>query len=104
MCLFVTPAFVRLCVFDSCSLCRTLSLFSVCLCVHGCDCVVVSVITSFVTLGVCFGRYNCVVTVCVLGVGLGEFCVADKLWVELGLCTWRCVYDSMSMCHSPTDL
>ena len=104
LCLFVTPAFVRLCVFDSCSLCRTLSLFSVCLCVHGCDCVVVSVITSFVTLGVCFGSYNCVVTVCVSGVGLGEFCVADKLWVELGLCTWSCVYDSMSMCHSPTDL
>lgn len=69
-------------------------LFSLCLGVHvhGCDRVVVSVITSFVTLGVCFGNYNWVVTVCVLGLGLGE-CVADKLWVELGLCTWSCVYD-----------
>lgn len=70
---------------------------------HGCDCVVVSVITSFVTLGVCFGNHNWVVTVCVLGLELGD-CVPNKLWVELGLCTWSCVYESMAMCHSPNDL
>lgn len=70
---------------------------------HGCDCAVVSVITSFVTLGVCFGSYNCVVTVRVLGVGLGEFCVADEPRAELGLCTRSCVSDSLSLFHSPND-
>lgn len=95
---------VTVCVYDSCTLCRTL-YFLVCVWVRAwlwlCGCVFDSIFCDPVFMYL--GNYNWVCdSVCVKS-AVGHACGWLKMWVKLWLCVSGVVSMALYMCNSPDD-